>query len=146
MSFLSKSIWGPACWTTMHAFACSVEEDSVEDFKAFLKSAMKLIPCLECRNHYADYIKKCDPEIYVIDMESASRFVFDLHNYVNARLKKISAKTRILEERWNVKLQTRGGRYSFYDLEKRARKRVLKDNDVSRFYFLLDDNNKEDEE
>ena len=90
---ITKSVWGPCLWTTMHAFAYAYPESPTFQERAaamgFLDSLVHLIPCAECRGHYAENIMKLPPRVQSRD--EFARWVVELHNGVNGMLKKKKA-------------------------------------------------------
>jgi hypothetical protein len=81
---IHKSKWGPALWTVLHV--CSVACEDYEAFSALLLNLQRSLPCPECREHYTAYLANHPPIFQT--KEECARFVFDLHNSVNARLHK----------------------------------------------------------
>ena len=109
MSIVSKKIWGPATWTLIHSAAASCDNDSAPGFSAFLYSLTHVLPCPECRAHLHDYLQNHPPDEYIIDAQSASRFCFDLHNYVNTQTGKVSLPPRIIHTLYDVHLEDLDG-------------------------------------
>ena len=84
--------WGPSAWNTLHAFAHRVpvtpSADQQRDFRHFLYSFGKHLPCPTCRTHFLKYL-----DVHLTTHSLASRaatvaFLNDAHNDVNARLGK----------------------------------------------------------
>lgn len=105
MSAVSKAIWGPACWTLVHSAAAACENDTAQGFSAFLYSLSHVLPCAECRLHLYTYLQAHPPDEYIVDAMTASRFCFDLHNYVNAQTGKASQPPSLIYRRYNVQLE-----------------------------------------
>lgn len=105
MSRLAKSVWGPACWTFLHASAAMCVEP--EDFQELLFATQKNLPCPECRAHMASYLRRNPPRERVCDSSAASLYVFEMHNHVNAALGKEVASALQLKKHYSVELLTR---------------------------------------
>jgi len=104
MSNLAKATWGPACWTVIHAAAASCEPEEATAFAAFLYSLTHVLPCPECRAHLRTYLERHPPDQLIRDAESASRFCFDLHNFVNHETGKPVQGPRIVRTLYDVNL------------------------------------------
>lgn len=71
--------WGPYAWRVLHSLATVTSQDQLE---AVLSTFALAVPCDACRTHLSRMIAtRRIPRDTV-------RFLFDLHNEVNARLKK----------------------------------------------------------
>lgn len=90
--------WGPLFWQLLHALAeraglqrdAFVQEDELRDWLRFLTAVGDVIPCPNCREHYAEWIQahpltqlKTLP--YTSLREWIRRWLFDLHNSINER-------------------------------------------------------------
>jgi hypothetical protein len=104
MSRNSKAVWGPACWTLMHASAAACEPQEARAFAAFLWALGHVLPCPECRQHLRTYLRNHPPEAFITGAPSASRFCFDLHNYVNIQTGKPAAPPSLVRELYAAKL------------------------------------------
>jgi hypothetical protein len=104
MSKLNKLTWGPACWTMMHVSAASCEPSEAKAFCAFLYSLTHVLPCPECREHLRTYMQTHPPDSFIVDAASASRFCYDLHNYVNGQSGKPLNPPQIMLEHYGVRL------------------------------------------
>ena len=99
LSGVSTEIWGPAAWRFMHAISFRypiehpgpVHKESMYDF---LKSLRHLLPCTKCRQHFSAYFDHPSHGVggptskYLDNRNSLTRWMVDLHNDVNHRLKK----------------------------------------------------------
>ena len=106
MTHLTKAVWGPACWTMIHAAAASCEPEEARAFSAFLYSLTHVLPCPECRMHLRSYLSTHPPESTILNAETASRFCFDLHNYVNHETGKPSQSPTTMWRLYDVKLES----------------------------------------
>lgn len=85
--------WGPALWTTLHTMSFNYPEQPTEEEKAqyrdFFHALKYVLPCGECRRHYANGIEKTYPlEPALKNRDTLSRWLVDFHNVVNKRLNK----------------------------------------------------------
>ena len=71
--------WGPDIWQELHTFA---KEEKKEEFKQYLDSLTKTLPCPNCRKNLATYLK-LHPVV-----GSTERYAWKLHNAVNKDLGK----------------------------------------------------------
>ena len=104
MSNLPKHIWGPACWTLIHTSAATCESEDAPAFVAFLYSLTHVLPCPECREHLRTYFETHPPEGNIRDAVTASRYCFDLHNYVNHQTQKAQHDPSVLARLYDVRL------------------------------------------
>ena len=101
MSELKRTVWGPALWSFLHTAAASADDPGA--FVDLLSCLTKVLPCPECRTHLEEFYQARPPSS-ISDASSASRYVFELHNAVNARLGKASHHPRILHARHGIML------------------------------------------
>lgn len=94
MSSISPKYWGESLWNVFYAVAFNYPESNAStadrrDAMAFYNSMRSLIPCVECRQHYALTLRK-----YPITMEVAkdraalTKWVNTVHNETNQHLGK----------------------------------------------------------
>ncbi len=88
----------------MHAAAAALEPDDAQAFAAFLYSLARVLPCPECREHLRVYLNALPPEQVVSDAITASRYCFDLHNYVNRSIDKAPQDPQLLLKLYDVQL------------------------------------------
>ena len=109
MSRAAKAVWGPACWTFLHAAAAACED--VEAFGALLAAVQKTLPCPDCRAHMAAYLReKPLREGEAKAAEAASLYVFEMHNHVNTTLGKDTASALALKQLYGAALPGRRAR------------------------------------
>lgn len=89
------SVWGPAMWQSMHSISFAYPEQPSHHEQAaafsFLQSLCTLLPCPQCRMHYAAYLKSTIPSTMAGPLKSKQglvKWTIDLHNDVNERLGK----------------------------------------------------------
>ena len=104
MSPVSKTVWGPAAWTLMHSSAAACDAETAAGFSAFLYSLTHVLPCPECRAHLNEYLQEHPPDEIIVNAETASRFCFDLHNYVNLQTGKRAQASYIIHKLYNIQL------------------------------------------
>ena len=85
-----SNVWGSKAWHLLHAFSKNkISNDKKHNYYLFYKSFVYILPCIICREHYADilYIENTLEE-ESIDKEYLIKWVFDTHNIVNKTLNK----------------------------------------------------------
>ena len=118
MSQLTKAIWGPACWTMLHSLAAAVDTPAAAAaFCSFMRDLSNLLPCMDCRKHLQRFLGEHPPEGLVHDDVTASRYCFDLHNFVNENLDKPKEAPMLIHSQYGVHLrpltaQRKGMRYT----------------------------------
>lgn len=96
--FPTNCSWGPILWKILHGVAESYGKlispifikDQELAWPRFIELTNKILPCKECREHYAEYLKLHNPSaIKTLSTTDAAawvqNFYFNLHNEVNAR-------------------------------------------------------------
>jgi len=102
MSHVKRNIWGPAAWTFLHAAAASADDPAA--FAQLVALLPHTLPCQECRQHCGAFLERRPPAAEVRDAATASRYLYDFHNDVNARLGRATAPARLVEARYGVVL------------------------------------------
>ena len=96
-SVVGIEIWGPSLWSAMHSLAFSYPQICGDDCKErvaifkFLESLKVLIPCEQCKSHYAEWFEENigSSSSSVLDGKSElSTAIVNFHNSVNRRIKK----------------------------------------------------------
>ncbi len=87
------TFWGSLVWTFLHTISFNYPvEPSNEDkknYKNYLMSLGKVLPCKYCRDNFQKNLKKCKFSDKVFkNRETFSKFIFCLHNEVNKMLDK----------------------------------------------------------
>ena len=87
------SVWGPALWHVLHtiSFNYPVKPSTQQkrDYKKFILSLEKVLPCVYCRDNFSKNCKKaklCDSVFK--NRTSFSKFIYNLHCSVNKGLGK----------------------------------------------------------
>lgn len=85
--------WGPCSWKTLFFVAAGYdtnkEPKNVKDqhYKNYFKETGHCIPCIFCRNSYQEFHDKLDIDKYIGKKYGLIRFVYDMKNLVNQKLK-----------------------------------------------------------
>jgi hypothetical protein len=117
--FPTNCSWGPILWKILHGLADKYgttvskmfEKDQEILWPRFIEQTQKIIPCEECRDHYATYVKKNDPAILkTLPPEEAAawiqNFYLTMHNKVNKYTEKpIFLEASLHETYANVNFQ-----------------------------------------
>lgn len=81
---LLPSCWGPAFWHVLHSIAYTYNpEVDRESYYQFFTNLVNILPCQECRLHYAEKLNLEELEQALETNETLFRYVYDLHNQVN---------------------------------------------------------------
>lgn len=90
---MQTTVFGPSIWFNLHIISFNypvkpTKEDK-DNYKAFLMSFKKVLPCVYCRINFAANLKraKFNPGV-MANRDTFSRFVYRLHNCVNEMLGK----------------------------------------------------------
>lgn len=89
------SEWGPIFWKFFHTIVESIIEEKYnkvyKELFQYLKSICNFLPCPQCSNHAKEYLKRVN-EIHINTKEGLRNMLFNFHNDVNKRNKKILFK------------------------------------------------------
>ena len=88
--------WGPGAWTLLHTISFtypvtpSIKER--QNMYTFLMSFATVIPCVRCRTDFTDLLqsslgKSGSSSAHLKSRDAFSKFMVDVHNSVNRRLK-----------------------------------------------------------
>ena len=85
--------WGPPLWNSLHiiTFDYPIEPRDVDkqNYQIFFHSLKNILPCEQCRQHYAKMIEETLPiEAALKSRDSLTRWLVNVHNLVNKRLGK----------------------------------------------------------
>jgi Erv1 / Alr family len=96
--------WGPSAWRFLHAVSFTLDPDATQEdrerYRTFFNTLGYVLPCPHCRGHYNEYIK--EHPVNVSSARALAKWVYTLHNSVNARTKEVSKEYQ----------------YTFEDIEK----------------------------
>lgn len=84
--------WGPHVWATIHL--CCIGAPDVLDhmqqaqYRAFIMSLPYVIPCTSCSDHFKKVLESIPVDDMLTGKDDLFRWSVNVHNNVNARLKK----------------------------------------------------------
>ena len=86
-------IWGPPLWHFLHTMSFNYPVDPTEEdkvnYKQYIMSMGKILPCKYCRDNFKKNIKSVPlNKSSLKNREAFSKWMFDFHNEVNKSLKK----------------------------------------------------------
>lgn len=92
------STWGPPLWHALHTisfnYPISPTSQQKNDYKNFIQSLEKVVPCKHCRNNLSKNFKRFPLTIkHMKNRDNFSRYIYNLHELVNKMLKKKSNLT-----------------------------------------------------
>lgn len=103
-------IWGPSLWELIHVISHGYDINKNKKYYInFFNLLTKLIPCTKCKIHYFYYLKKKPIKNYLISKNKLLRWVNDLHNSVNKKLRKKifeypESLKKYTDEKQNIKI------------------------------------------
>ncbi len=93
---IRTNCWGSSGWQFIHsiAYAYSPTSDQVKKtYYDFFIGLGKVLPCMECREHYKENVKEIELFNALDSQETFFRWSYDLHNAVNKQ-------TGVPEKNW----------------------------------------------
>jgi hypothetical protein len=89
------TVWGPPMWHFLHTMSFNYPvdptEDEKRDYRNFIISLQKVLPCKYCRMNLTTNLKQLPLTMADMkDRDSFSRYVYNLHELVNKMLNKKS--------------------------------------------------------
>jgi len=86
MKIRNPKIWGPPLWDILHYITFRYDpKDSKKVERLFMYHLPNLMPCIHCRNHYKEYVRR-NP-IKLRNREELSKWLVRIHNLTNQQLK-----------------------------------------------------------
>jgi len=90
---MMTSVWGPAAWHLLHTISFNYPVRPTprdkRNYRNFVISFGKVLPCGKCRDNFKQMLKRMPVTNAVLaSRECFSKYVYRLHNDVNARLQK----------------------------------------------------------
>ncbi len=89
---MKTSIWGPSGWRFLHAVTFAYPEVPTTEHKnaarALFENLKLLLPCEDCCAHYGKSLDAAHLEQALESKTKLTRWLFEFHNQVNARLGK----------------------------------------------------------
>lgn len=104
MTSLTRAVWGPAAWTVLHSAAATCDDPLI--FSAYLYALTHILPCTECRQHLRAYLQRHPPDKEISDTQTASQYVYDMHNFVNLSLDKPKLPPHVVAQHYGVEVKT----------------------------------------
>lgn len=87
---IDPNVWGPAFWDMLFTFAFRCDPSLCKDhFVALYRILGNVLPCHHCRKSYSNQLSKIDTTTITDEPESASNWLWRMHDIVNAKLGKI---------------------------------------------------------
>jgi len=80
---MDTRFWGPSGWQLYHLVAYSYDGKNLEKYKAFFEAMAETLPCRFCRESTTKFME----EMPIQSAHSLPRWMFDLHNMVNHKLR-----------------------------------------------------------
>ena len=91
-SLVSRDRWGPMFWDLCHlvsfTFPDNASEHQKEQTARFFESLASVLPCEECKRDFGGMLQRYPVRSYLDSRDSLSRWAYDVHNMVNAKLGK----------------------------------------------------------
>lgn len=105
-------VWGNAGWTLMYAIAFAYPKAptsaDADGAVSFFRGLGAVLPCKDCRSHFAAYMQQFPIERNVDSRDKLSAWVLKLNNAVNARLGK---PQRTIQDVWDAYNARHYGQY-----------------------------------
>jgi hypothetical protein len=87
---IDPNVWGPAFWDMLFSFSFRCDPSLCKDhFVALYRILGNVLPCHHCRKSYLHQLSKIDTATITSEPESASDWLWRMHDIVNAKLGKI---------------------------------------------------------
>lgn len=91
---MQPAVWGPPLWFFLHTMSFNYPAEPTLEQKVqyltFFKTLGYVLPCKHCRDAYQAYTKNLDLNAFK-DRMALTRWVYNLHNAINAKLGKLSS-------------------------------------------------------
>lgn len=87
---MDTRFWGPPGWRMLHLLTFLYNEDNPsmkKTYREFLRTLPYILPCKFCRASLTDYYKKHPIEPALQSRAALTRWLYDVHNEVNAKLR-----------------------------------------------------------
>lgn len=98
MTLISE--WGPIIWKFFHTIVESINEEKYnkvyKELFQYIKSICSFLPCPQCSNHAKEYLKRVK-DIHISTKDGFRNMLFNFHNDVNKRNKKVLFKIEDIE-------------------------------------------------
>ena len=85
---MDTRFWGPSGWCLLHLIAANPKQESPKAIKEWFELLEYVLPCKYCRASFHDYLKLQPLTMATVtNREAFSRWLFDIHNRVNGKLR-----------------------------------------------------------
>ena len=88
---MDTRFWGPDGWQLFHSITAGYPDRPTSDDQAiyyrFFSSIPHILPCIYCRNSFAEYLKILPIEPYLNCRRDLCRWIYLMHNKVNQKLR-----------------------------------------------------------
>lgn len=87
---IDPNVWGPSFWNMLFTFSFHCDPVLCKDhFVALFRILGNVLPCQHCRKSYSNHLTKIDTASITYEANSASDWLWRMHDIVNAKLGKI---------------------------------------------------------
>ena len=102
---MDPRIWGPHAWFLLHSVTFSYPDNPSQEDKNnilhFFESFSKVIPCILCRNHFQENLKKFPIINHLQNRDTLVNWLIDMHNIVNKKLGKSVVNNQEIIQKFN---------------------------------------------
>ena len=85
---ITPKIWGPLCWNLLHGISMTYKKKYKDKYFYLLKKLEYILPCPKCITHLKLYIHDNGIEQKEMNKKYLVKWLIDLHNNINVKLKK----------------------------------------------------------
>lgn len=90
--------WGSSGWTFLHTLTFNYPDNPTQKIKKVYKRYFTLtgeiLPCKYCRESYQQFIKELPIDEALESREKLTKWFYDIHNKVNAKLRRQGKRIR----------------------------------------------------
>jgi len=87
---MDTKFWGPPMWVSLHSIAHGYPneptEEQKQDYKTFMMSVGKVLPCRFCRESFIKFGEEMPIDNYLGSKRELQRWMYFMHNKVNEKL------------------------------------------------------------
>jgi hypothetical protein len=84
---MDTRFWGPPGWRMLHLLTFLYNEEHKKPYREFFKTLPYILPCKFCRASLTDYYKKHPLEPALEGRAALTKWLYDVHNEVSAKLR-----------------------------------------------------------
>lgn len=89
---MNTKFWGPPGWKFLHTltfnYPINPSEKQKKLYKTYFELTGDILPCKYCRQSYKKFIKKLPIDDYLNCREDIIKWLYNIHNMVNDKLRK----------------------------------------------------------